>query len=81
MKGEKAIIEAGPFEPHQNFCFEFYYHMFGANIGRLSVYQTWSNRTNLQLLWSRNSSSGLNWKAFLLDVRSTKTFYVSITGV
>ena len=77
VKGDKAAIEAGPFKPNQNFCFTFYYHMFGIHIGRLSVYRTWFNRTNVRLLWSRNTSSGNYWQASSLDVRSTEEFYVS----
>ena len=77
VKGDKAAIKAGPFEANQNYCFTFYYHMFGAHIGQLSVYRTWFNRTNIELLWSRNTSSGNNWQASSLDVKSTKNFYVS----
>ena len=79
VKGDKAIIEAGPFKADQNFCFTFYYHMFGVHIGRLSVYQAWSNRTNIELLWTRNTSGDGSWKTSSLDVRSRNNFYVSIT--
>ena len=77
VKGDKAAIEVGPFKANQNFCFTFYYHMFGMHIGALSVYRSWFNRTNVQRLWSRNTSSGIYWRESSLDVRSTKKFYVS----
>ena len=78
VKGQKAAIEAGPFEANQTFCFTFYYHMFGEHIGQLSVYRTWFNRTNGQLLWSRNSSRGNYWHLSSLDVRSAEEFYVCV---
>ena len=77
VKGDKAAIEVGPFKANQNFCFTFYYHMFGMHIGALSVYRSWFNRTNVQRLWSRNTSSGIYWRESSLDVRSTNKFYVS----
>lgn len=76
VEGHKAAIEAGPFEANQTFCFTFHYHMFGAHIGQLSVYRTWFNRTNVQILWSRNTSGGNYWQASSLDVGSMEEFYV-----
>ncbi|CAB4009334.1 RNA-directed DNA polymerase from mobile element jockey [Paramuricea clavata] len=81
VKGDKAIIQAGPFKADQNFCFTFYYHMFGVHIGRLSVYQAWSNMTNLELLWTRNTSGDDSWKTSSLDVRSRNNFYLMIEAV
>jgi hypothetical protein len=75
--GDKAIIEAGPFKADQNFCFAFYYHMFGEHVGELNVYRTWANRTNIQLLWTRNTSGIDNWNKSSLDIRSEEKFYVS----
>jgi hypothetical protein len=75
-EGDRAIIEAGPFKSDQNFCFTFYYHMFGKNIGGLNVYRTWWNRTNTQLLWSRSTSFD-HWNKSSLDVGSGGDFYVS----
>ena len=79
VKGDKAIIEAGPFKADQNYCFKFHYHMYGEDIGRLSIYLTWANRTNIQLLWSENTSDVGQWQDSSLDVRSMKQFYVRMT--
>ena len=76
VEGDKAIIEAGPFQADQNYCFKFHYHMYGKHIGRLSVYLTWANETNLQLLWSENTSNVGQWQEASLNVRSIKQFNV-----
>jgi hypothetical protein len=76
-EGDKAIIEAGPFKADQNLCFIFYYHMFGEHIGGLNVYRMLWNRTNIELLWSRNTSGIEQWEKSSLDVGSGENFYVS----
>ena len=81
VEGAKAIIEAGPFKPNHNYCFTFFYHMFGEHIGKLSVYQAWSQRTNLHLLWSRNTSGGNFWRSSSLDIKSGKQFYLLVEAV
>ena len=78
VKGDKAIIDVGPFKADQNYCFTFYYNMYGKHIGRLSVYQSWLNSSNLQLLWSHNNTNFFFWKSSSFDIRSEKQFYVSI---
>lgn len=78
VAGDKATLNAGPFKPGQNFCFTFYYHMFGLHIGRLSVYRSGMNKTNLQVLWTRNTSLSIYWNVASLDIKSTEAFYVSV---
>ena len=52
--------------------------MFGEHIGGLSMYRTWSNRTNIQLLWRRNTSGIDDWEgSSIFGISSEKTFYVS----
>ncbi len=51
--------------------------MFGNDIGSLSVYQNW-NRTEKQLLWTRNTSADNTWRSARIDVESNATFYVRI---
>ncbi|CAB4024986.1 MAM and LDL-receptor class A domain-containing 2-like, partial [Paramuricea clavata] len=80
-EGDKAIIEAGPFKADQNLCFIFYYHMFGEHIGGLSVYRMWWNRTNIELLWTRNTWGIDHWEKASLDVGSGENFYLMIEAV
>jgi hypothetical protein len=51
--------------------------MFGNDIGSLSVYQNW-NRTEKQLLWTRNTSADNTWRSARIDVESNEIFYVRI---
>lgn len=43
------------------YCFSFWYHMFGANVGslRMSIYDTSSNYVTL--MWQRQGSQGNEW--------------------
>jgi hypothetical protein len=70
------MLKAGPFENNVNMCFIFRYHMFGSDIGSLSVYQAW-NRTDILLVWTRNTSTDDAWKTAWFDIRSEQQFFVS----
>ncbi|XP_046856053.1 MAM and LDL-receptor class A domain-containing protein 1-like [Xenia sp. Carnegie-2017] len=80
VKGDRAVIEAGPFEPNKSFCFTFYYHMTGSDLGEVNVYKSWWNRTNVQLMWTNNISIP-KWKKAYIDVNSTRAFYLMVEGV
>ena len=41
-------------------CFQFYYHMFGANIGTLSVKVKGSSSAE-QTLWTKSGNQGSEW--------------------
>lgn len=47
-------------------CFNFYYHMFGADVGRLAVYQQFSNSTTFgnygKAVWQKKGNQGNEWK-------------------
>ena len=47
-------------------CFGFYYHMFGADVARLNVYQQWSNSTVFgnygKAIWQKQGNKGNSWK-------------------
>ena len=49
--------------------------MFGGDIGSLSIYQDW-NKTEKQLLWTRNMSDENDWATNWFDVESNQPFYV-----
>ena len=54
--------------------------MFGSDIGSLSVYQDW-NKTEKQLLWTKNTSDENDWTTTWFDVESNEPFYVSINFI
>ncbi|XP_028397236.1 MAM and LDL-receptor class A domain-containing protein 1-like [Dendronephthya gigantea] len=81
VAGDKAILNSGPFKPDRNFCFMFYYHMFGPHIGRLSVYRTGLNKTDAQVLWTRNASLSKYWNAASIDIESKEAFYLFFEAV
>ncbi len=74
--GDNAVLKAGLFSNDVNLCFTFHYHMFGSDIGSLSVYQA-LNRTEKKLIWTKNSSMDDAWKTAWIDIRSSQKFHVS----
>lgn len=53
-----------PTAPGQPFCLQFYYNMYGVDVGALNVYMTPSGRTSVtgkSPLWERNFNQGPKW--------------------
>nr|XP_039270832.1 MAM and LDL-receptor class A domain-containing protein 1-like [Styela clava] len=42
-------------------CIEWYYHMFGPNVGTLNVYRVLTKNGNKWKFWTRSGSSGNQW--------------------
>ena len=76
-EGDKAIVYGGPFQGGKNVCLIFYYHMFGAHIGSLSVYKGSVNGTDVERLWTKNASIGRHWQKAMINVESKNDYEVS----
>lgn len=59
------------------YCFTFWYHMFGPNIGVLSVYSMIGGRKILQ--FTKGGTQGNQWKQAVINVNSTTDFQVRFT--
>ena len=58
-------------------CFRFWYHMYGASIGRLNIYV--NTTTGRQLKWRLIGEQGNRWFNGQMDVgRTSGTYSVSI---
>lgn len=69
--------------PENGRCLEFWYHMFGANIGRLNVYANTDTSDNASrtLLWSRGANVGDVWRKAHISTEFTEPFRMIFEGI
>ena len=59
-------------------CFEFWYYMYGDNIGELQVLLEKGGPTNTEVLWRLTGHQGWDWRKALVPIRpNTGSFSVS----
>ena len=58
-------------------CFQFWYHMYGQDIGQLNVYiKTGANISNPS--WTRSGDRGNVWKITQISITTSSSFNVCI---
>jgi hypothetical protein len=74
-----SVIE----QPENGSCLEFWYHMYGANIGKLNVYvlTNISNNATRTLLWSRGANVGDVWRKAQISTEYTEPFRIIFEGI
>ena len=60
MPGDAAKLLSDWMEPNEKVCIQFWYHMYGSDIGHLSIYL----KTNLSetIVWTLSGNQGDQWK-------------------
>ncbi|CAF1276484.1 unnamed protein product [Adineta steineri] len=81
--GYKARLISVVEEPEKGRCLEFWYHMYGQNIGQLNVYANTNTSNNdvRTLLWSRSANIGDVWRKALVSTEYTVPFRIIFEGV
>ncbi len=79
--GERALLESSVFLPTPTYglCMQFWYHMYGSDMGQLNIYANASNISTL--LWTQSGNKGDQWLNARLNIKSSKSFRLSIEGV
>jgi hypothetical protein len=79
--GQKALLESPLFQatPSYGLCMDFWYTMYGQNMGSLNVYVNVSNTTSL--LWTQSGNKGEEWKNGRIPVTSAKEFRLLFEGI
>lgn len=79
--GDKARLLSPAVDPTvfmtRQFCFQFWYNMFGIEMGTLNVYQLTSGSTAPSIIWSKTGQQGQWWRQASVNLTSTEIFYVS----
>ena len=71
QQNETANLIGQPFhmENNQRFCFTFWYHMYGRDMGTLRVYMGHSEiKVKDTILWERQTNRGDLWKEAHVDI-------------
>ncbi|XP_052222500.1 MAM and LDL-receptor class A domain-containing protein 1-like isoform X2 [Dreissena polymorpha] len=74
---QSPTIEASGQTVH---CFRFWYHMYGAAIGRLDVYQTKTKDIPGNLMWSMKGDQGNTWHEGQVALESFHNYSIIIAG-
>ncbi|CAF0853287.1 unnamed protein product [Didymodactylos carnosus] len=81
--GDKGRLVSIIEQPVNGRCLEFWYHMYGKNIGQLNVYITTNASGNYvrTLLWSRGANVGNVWRKAHISTENINPFRVVFEGV
>lgn len=76
-RGDKARLISQTNPATTGSCLEFYYHMFGTDIGTLNVYARVGSSLPSRPLWSENGNQGNVWKVARKTITTTQPFEVN----
>lgn len=74
--GDKAVLNSPRFPSTSGSCLQFYYHMFGATIGTLNVYVTYSSFWRTKV-WSKSGNQSNSWNIAQVSFSSFVSYNVS----
>ncbi|XP_057298293.1 MAM and LDL-receptor class A domain-containing protein 2-like isoform X2 [Hydractinia symbiolongicarpus] len=78
--GDKARILSPVNAATQGQCLQFWYHMYGADMGTLSVFLKVRNVLQKIPIWSESGDKGNVWKIATKTISSTDTFQIAFEG-
>lgn len=61
-------------------CLQFWYHMYGYDMGTLSVYLKINNKLQSSPLWSEFGDKGKQWKIATVTIKSGYSYQVCKTS-
>lgn len=77
-RGQKARLKSPSYKSLAGGkCFQFWYHMYGKDIGTLNVYTKTASSSLDSLVWGRTGDQGNRWKVAQFTVKGTANFQVS----
>lgn len=83
VSGNKARLISPIGQPGDGRCLEFWYHMYGRDMGQLNVYinTNVSNNDSRTLVWSRGANVGDVWRKARIPTEYSIPFRVVFEGV
>ncbi|XP_054245935.1 LOW QUALITY PROTEIN: MAM and LDL-receptor class A domain-containing protein 1 [Indicator indicator] len=79
---DQAVLLSPLFKPagNRSCVFRFYYHMFGKQVYKLSVFQRTVSNTQGQLLWHNFGHQGNRWIRETIYISSSNPFQILVKG-
>ncbi|KFM70445.1 MAM and LDL-receptor class A domain-containing protein, partial [Stegodyphus mimosarum] len=78
-KGDKAHLVSLKQDPTEKRCFNFWYHMYGQDVGTLNIIIR--TDTGNSTIWRKSDSQGNAWKSGMRTIRSGNPYSIVIEGV
>ena len=77
-EGDIARLLSGPYNSDQTVCVQFFYHMFGPNVGYLAVAKFGKpfNKMRKKVLWRRTGQIDMYWHKAMLTIYDENEFMV-----
>lgn len=81
--GDRAQLISPIGQPDDGRCLEFWYHMYGTDIGSLNVYllMNLTNGPSQNMIWSRGSNFGDMWRKAQISTDYIRPFQIVFEGV
>lgn len=80
-RGDKARLISPTNPATAGSCVEFWYHMYGTDVGTLNVFARTGSTLPRRPIWSENGNQGNAWKVARKTIVSTQPFEVGGANV
>jgi hypothetical protein len=82
QEGDKAVVLSPIYPGGKQYCFKFYYHMFGGNVETLNIYAKIGSGALGAPIWSRTGAQGDKWILGEVTIpRSNSQFQVALEAM
>lgn len=74
--GDVALVSSPVFNANSGFCFNFFYHMYGSQIGTLEVLLVPQDGSAQKTLWKLSGEQANEWRAASVPVSNPSSYRV-----
>ena len=79
MKGSRSNLTSAMYPPTSGRCFQFWYHMYGAGMGKLELFLL-SKAGQRSLLWYKSGNQGNKWIRQIVHIKNPSTYQIRFTA-
>jgi len=77
QKGDNAQLSSMSYGATTGSCFQFWYHMYGKDIGTLNIYIKYGSNAIGKPVWTRSGDMENVWRISQLTIKSSTAFQVT----